>query len=359
VKKPLLSVCVITYNQKQYIREAIDSLLEQEVTFQWELIIADDCSTDGTREILLEYKKKYPSLVHLILQKANVGPEKNWLDLISYPKTKYLLYTEGDDYIIDPAKLQRQVDFLEAHDDFSICFHPVDVTYENDPKRDEVFPSPEQRYNKQVLRFDDLLKSNFMQTNSVMYRWRFSNEDIREVFPKGVIPGDWFLHLLHAQMGKIGFINRAMSVYRRHPGGLWWDSHNDIDQIWRKYGLGHLEFYVEALALCGEDKSRRSIVEASIHKLLDTLVATDKKYQLHSFTQAAARFPDAVKAYAIHQLAFIAELQHKAEVARQEMQEAENRYSRLVDHQEKELRAIKNSKTWRLRNTIAKLLGRG
>src|SRR5260221_9377408 len=104
---PLLSVCLITYNHSKFIRQAIEGVLMQSVNFSWELIIADDCSTDGTREILLEYKQKYPDFIKLILQKQNVGPAKNWLGLITSPKSKYIAYFEGDDFWIHPFKLQK------------------------------------------------------------------------------------------------------------------------------------------------------------------------------------------------------------------------------------------------------------
>ena len=90
----------------------------QKVDFDYELIIADDYSTDGTREIILDYKENYPGLIKLILQKRNVGPGKNWLDLIEAPKSKYIAYFEGDDYWTDPYKLQKQVDFLEANEGY-------------------------------------------------------------------------------------------------------------------------------------------------------------------------------------------------------------------------------------------------
>lgn len=123
MSEPLLSVCLITYNHEKYIKEAIDGVLMQKVNFAWELIIADDFSTDGTREILFEYKKKYPDFIKLILQEKNVGPAKNWMDLITYPKSDYIAYFEGDDYWTDSNKLQKQVDFMEANIKYSFCFH--------------------------------------------------------------------------------------------------------------------------------------------------------------------------------------------------------------------------------------------
>jgi glycosyltransferase involved in cell wall biosynthesis len=365
VKKPLLSVCIITYNHARYIQEAIDSLLVQEVNFEWELIIADDCSTDGTRDILLDYKKKYPQLIKLILQKSNVGPEKNWLDLLAYPKSKYVLYAEGDDYLIDPTKLQRQVDFLEAHPDFSMCFHPVKVVYEDGSRADGIFPSPELRAKKSVLGLDDLLVTNFIQTNSVMYRWQFIDKNVKDVFPKSIAPGDWFLHLLHAQAGKIGFMNRVMAVYRRHPAGVWWEADNNIDLIWKKHGVAHLAFYAEVLQRYGTNEARRAITYAAIYKMLDTFMAVDKKYQTQIFGQSIERFSAIAEAYAAHTYYKLQDAEVLLEQRRLEIDDLKQakqskvwHYEAVVKQKEQELSAIKNSRLWKLRNRLAKLLGR-
>src|SRR6187402_2860382 len=120
---PLVSVCLITYNHKEYIVQAIESVLMQKTSFGWELIVADDYSTDGTRDILLEYQKQYPELITLILQEHNVGPAKNWMTLMEKPRTKYIAYFEGDDYWTDPLKLQKQVNVLEKNDELAIAAH--------------------------------------------------------------------------------------------------------------------------------------------------------------------------------------------------------------------------------------------
>lgn len=257
MNEPLLTVCLITYNQAPYVEQSLDSIFMQKTDFAWELVIADDYSTDGTRKILQEYKKRYPKQVKLILQKSNKGPEDNWLDLISYPRTKYVLYAEGDDYFTDPSKLQRQVNFLESHPDFTICFHPVKVIYEGESHPDEIFPTPEQRYHKTTLDLADLLKSNFIQTNSEMYRWRFRTENARDVLPQNVAPGDWLLHILHAEQGKIGFINRVMTTYRRHPGSLWWKKNS---AFWLKNGQRHMRMYQELLKRYGDVPAYRDAI---------------------------------------------------------------------------------------------------
>ncbi|MEI6696949.1 MAG: glycosyltransferase [Bacteroidota bacterium] len=211
MREPLLSVCLITYNHVKYIREAIEGVLMQKVNFSWEFIIADDCSTDGTREIVLEYKKKYPKFIKLILQDKNVGPAKNWIDLITYPKSKYVAYFEGDDYWIDPLKLQKQVDFLEEHPDYSICFHKVKILKLGRLKKDNITKVP-----SETTTIEDLAKyGNYIHTISSI----FKNKNYYNLGQFCV--GDYPLHLINAQTGKIKYINKTMAVYRIHDNGIW------------------------------------------------------------------------------------------------------------------------------------------
>lgn len=121
--EPLLSVVTITYNHEPYIAKCIEGVLMQKVNFPMEFIIAEDCSTDGTRAICEEYAAKYPELIRLITSETNIGYNPNELRAMKAAKGKYIAYCEGDDYWTDPLKLQKQVDFLESHSDYSVCFH--------------------------------------------------------------------------------------------------------------------------------------------------------------------------------------------------------------------------------------------
>jgi len=358
---PLLSVCLLTYNHEKYIRQAIDSILSQKVTFTWQLIIADDCSTDKTQDILLEYKKQYPELIHLILQKKNVGPEENWLELLSHPKSKYLLYAEGDDYFTDPNKLQKQVDFLEAHPDFTLCFHSVRVVYQDDAQSDEIFPSSSQRFNKTVLEFGDLLKNNFIQTNSAMYRWDFNHRPIKQSFPRGIVPGDWFLHLLHAKAGKIGFINRSMAAYRRHSEGMWWESTGELDVIWKRYGMQHLAMYIEMLRLCGEELKYTEIVRMHIDNMLNNFIEVDEVHQTGLIGSALQRFPRITEDFIFSQHRVFKrglETLQKKEQELSDLTDDVRKKDQLLKRAQEELVLVKSSRFWKVRNKIAQLIGK-
>lgn len=123
---PLVSISCITYNHEAFIRDAIEAFLMQKTTFPVEILIHDDASTDGTPRIIREYEEKYPNLIFPIYQTENLYSQGTKISInFQYPRArgKYIAYCEGDDYWADPLKLQKQVDFLEANDEYSFCSH--------------------------------------------------------------------------------------------------------------------------------------------------------------------------------------------------------------------------------------------
>ena len=213
--KPLLSVCLITYNHVKYIEQAIEGVLMQQTDFPFDLIIADDFSIDGTREIVVKYQKKYPALIKLILQRKNVGAAQNWIELITTPSAKYIAYFEGDDYWTDPLKLQKQVDFLEANDNYAICFHNARILKHNDP--DDISFSNGLN-QKEISTFDDLARGEYIYTPTCVFRRR-DFEKFPAIYYKYI--NNYTIDLHNAQFGNIKFLNEVMTVYRIHPGGIW------------------------------------------------------------------------------------------------------------------------------------------
>lgn len=240
----LLSIICTSYNHEKFIRQTLDGFVNQKTNFKFEVLIHDDASTDRTPEIIKEYEKKYPHIIKPIYQTENqfskgvsISKEFNFPRV----KGKYVALCEGDDYWIDNNKLQKQVDFLEANPNYSVCFHPVKFIYEDKPNKTNIYPS--KKLLSEELTFEKLLQNNFIQTNSVVYRWRFNNEDVKDVIPNGIIPGDWYLHLCHAKVGKIGALKDVMSVYRRHSGGVWSDTDATNKNLHRRHGLKELKMY--------------------------------------------------------------------------------------------------------------------
>ena len=125
-KKPLVSVKMITYNHEPYIAQAIEGVLMQKTDFPIELVIGEDCSTDCTAEIVMEYQKKYPDIIRVITSDKNVGMRKNGRRTERACRGKYIAYCEGDDFWIHPKKLQMQVDYLEAHSECGLVHGDID-----------------------------------------------------------------------------------------------------------------------------------------------------------------------------------------------------------------------------------------
>ena len=151
-KSKLITVCLITYNQNKFIAKALESIAAQKTNFDFDILIADDCSSDGTKEKILAFSKNKPN-TSLILQERNVGPGKNFIDLISTPKTKYIAYLEGDDFWSNPFKLQKQVDYLEANPDCSFCF--TDCQVERKKTLQEIHPKISNKTKFDGIHFAD------------------------------------------------------------------------------------------------------------------------------------------------------------------------------------------------------------
>lgn len=247
-KKPKVSVCCITYNHENFIRQTLDGFVMQETDFPFEVIIHDDASTDKTADIIREYEAKYPDIIKPVYQAENQYSQGvHFSNKFVFPRVQaeYVAICEGDDYWTDKTKLQKQVEFLDSHPDFSICFHPVVVRYEDGSVPDSFYPKPD-FIEGEHLQVEYLLFANYIQNNSVMYRWRFkSQEELESLYTADVVPGDWLLHLLHAQVGKIGFMKDVMAVYRRHSNGAWWVSQpNDQEKLHLTHGVAELKFFL-------------------------------------------------------------------------------------------------------------------
>lgn len=119
--KPLVSICCITYNHEPYIKDALDGFVMQKTNFPFEIVISDDCSKDRTREIIAEYKRKYPNLIRDISPVYNKGMFENFVYVQENANGEYIALCEGDDYWTDPYKLQKQVDYMEQHPEIDLC----------------------------------------------------------------------------------------------------------------------------------------------------------------------------------------------------------------------------------------------
>lgn len=280
-KKIMVSSCVTTYNQKEYIRQCLDSILMQKTNFKFEVLIHDDCSTDGTTEIIKEYEQKYPDIIKPIYQKENQfskGKSITKTNIFPKVKGKYVALCEGDDYWTDPYKLQKQVDFMEQNSDYSICFHNVKVIFENNSKSPTIFPDEAVKSRIKNFSFESLLKCNFIQTNSVMYRWD-SVENIVDKFSDNILPGDWYLHLIFARQGNIHFMEDVMSVYRVNDGGIWGGKSDDFKIL--RYPFKILNFYISVCENIAPNKDEYFRIVLRVFENIKFTLLKHKKYVLY------------------------------------------------------------------------------
>ena len=205
---PLLTICTIAYNQEKFIAQALEGFVSQRTNFEFEAIVADDCSTDNTAKIIAGYAGKYPGIIKPVLRDKNIGMIGNISDVLYRATGKYIALCEGDDYWTDPLKLKKQVDFLEANPEYAICFHPVKVLTA-DGKVADGFMTREVPETTDIY---ELAKGNYIPTPSVVFR---NNPGVIRDFALLKSPvGDYVLHVLNAQHGKIKKLPGAMAVYR-------------------------------------------------------------------------------------------------------------------------------------------------
>ena len=213
-KTVMASVCMLTYNHENFISQAIKGVLMQKTNFPIELVIGEDYSTDNTRKICIDYKEKYPDKIKLLLPDNNLGMIPNFITTLYACTGKYIALCEGDDYWTDPLKLQKQVDFLEANEDFSICFHAVKILKEREKTIVDDFITPEMPDVTDIYR---LAYGNYIHTPSVVFR---RNEEVVKSMATllSLSIGDYPLHMLNAKYGKIKKLPETMAVYRAGVG---------------------------------------------------------------------------------------------------------------------------------------------
>lgn len=212
-KEPVVSVLVITYNQAQFIGHALKSILEQQTDFPIEILVGDDCSTDGTGGVVLRFAED-PRL-RIFQRSCNLGAARNLYDLQTCARGRYLAYLEGDDYWTRPDKLQKQVEFLESHEAYIGCTHRCEIVDENDS------PHERQRLNwvcrKRIYTLRDF-KGLMLpgHENTLVHRniFRGSQGRYEDIITLNPLISDRSLILLLASFGPIFRLPVCMSCYR-------------------------------------------------------------------------------------------------------------------------------------------------
>lgn len=220
--KPLVAIHCLVYNHESYLRDCFEGFVMQQTNFPFVAIVHDDASTDGSAAIIREYEEKYPHIFKPIYETENQFSKQDGSlecimdNAIISTGAKYVAMCEGDDYWIDPLKLQKQVDFLEANPEYSICFHKVNTLISSTSEIKEEFLVQDMP-GKSVI--SNLAERNYIHTPSVVYRRDFLSFDKIELLLP-CIPFDYVLWMMLAERGPIYKINEYMAIYR-YGSGFW------------------------------------------------------------------------------------------------------------------------------------------
>jgi glycosyltransferase involved in cell wall biosynthesis len=209
----MVSVCMVTYNHEKWIAQAIEGVLAQKTSFKYELVIGEDCSTDSTLEVIRSYVEKFPLLIRLVSNPVNVGLSTNFSRLLTKCSGKYIAICEGDDFWTDPAKLEKQVAFLETNPNYIMCSHNCARYHESDNSTNENIRHT-QNFTYDQARF---LKEWVTAPLTCMFRNFFRDYTLLNRENKFCDPIFFYELLKH---GEGYFMAESMATFRVHMGAL-------------------------------------------------------------------------------------------------------------------------------------------
>ncbi|WP_421763178.1 glycosyltransferase family 2 protein [Ekhidna sp.] len=267
MNKPLLSVCIQTYNHERYVSQCLESVLNQKTDFDFEIIIGEDESTDGTRTICKVFEEKYPKKINLFLRSrkdviyVNGRPTGrfNMIANLQAARGKYIALVEGDDFWTDQNKLQKQIDLLESRPELSFCFHNVHTL---DQSTQKIRRNTSLAYSIKKTTYDqpDIIAGTYVyNTLSLVFR---NNILIPEWF-KSLPYGDKPLVKLLGLQGSAYFFEEAMGVYRDHSHGT------TKSKEWKELSKNHVESTLLLYSnLLQEDTKYVDLIRLKIHEML-------------------------------------------------------------------------------------------
>ncbi len=232
-----VTVCCITYNHEHLIRQALDSFLMQKTNFKFQVFVGEDCGPDGTADIIREYAAKYPDIIIPFIREQNMGAQTNLVDMCNRANSPYIAFCEGDDFWIDEYKLQKQYDYMQAHEDIRMCYTKTEILapedwhlnsyYKHEKNGKMIIPQCTPGFvEKPYYRADDFVRVFPNHTSSAFYRWNY-DLDIPDWYFQGLI-GDTPMTIMQMGMGKAVYLPDVTSVYRRSDVGVFMNkSHMD------------------------------------------------------------------------------------------------------------------------------------
>lgn len=218
---PLVSIICLTFNQENFICDAIDGFLQQETDFPFEIIIHDDASTDNTSKIVKEYAKKYPNIIKPIFQSENQYQHisKNILFLASsYAKGKYIACCEGDDYWIDSKKLQIQISEMQKHPQCATSFHTIIRRYTDTPSK---HLATQKKIGTRVFPIQEVILGGVKLCPTVSCIFKASILDSIPAWLIDAPVADYFIRILGSMQGGALYLDKVMGVYRIASVGSW------------------------------------------------------------------------------------------------------------------------------------------
>lgn len=256
---PKVSVCVITHNHQRFIAGCLENILAQETNFTFEVIVADDLSSDNTRDIVREFAARHPNVIRLLFPDEKLGAIATFVGLHDAARGEYVAHIDGDDLMYQ-GRLALQAKFLDEHPDCTLLGHDVRILSRD---TDEVLAeSSLKRPVPEIVDLSYLIAHGcFFVHSSKMYRRSASRGMPRD---RHVV--DFFMHVHHASQGQIGFISQVLGAYRKGPGSI-----SNVGSPYFEYTInGHLAAYdlARQLGVSSELVDRNSANFKYVHAML-------------------------------------------------------------------------------------------
>jgi len=268
-----VTVVVLTYNHERFIAKALESILNQEIDFKLQIIVADDGSQDETNNIVADFTKRFPDSFSLIGEATNQGVRRNIFNCISEIKGEYIAILDGDDFWSDKEKLKKQVDFLDQNQDFNGVFHDAEIIHV-DSAQEQLFNkkkyySQSYVYKDEIHPTDLVSRSMILPSSSALLR-----SSVLATVDKSLLVDNysmlWKLTCFAIKRSKFHFINEPMSVYHNHSKGI---SKGDND----KFHLSHILFFEKLLQDDYYKYTRYDVYRAMVNEYKILLDSKDSK----------------------------------------------------------------------------------